>query len=233
MPYQGLVPNLKNLYRIALDALFPSRCYGCGTYDTFLCQSCFKLLPRRSPVTVVFEHSTDKPDGLDSLTSALFFRAPIVSLLIHDFKFQGIEAISTPLTQCLTQALEHTSLPLPYIITPVPLHPRRLRDRGYNQSALIASILTNTLNTPALITTFQPLLKRIRHTPPQSKSPNRQARLQALTGAFAMIDASLDLKNKVIWLIDDVATTQTTLKECAQILKKAGAKEVHGLVIAH
>ncbi len=233
MPYQGLVQKLKKLYRIVLDALFPRRCYGCGTYDTFLCVDCQQLIPRRSPVTTFFEHSATKPTGLDSLTSALFFRTPIVSLLIHDFKFQGIESFAPILTKYLLQALEHTSLPLPHIVTPVPLHPRRLRDRGYNQSELIATVLTHTLNTPVLITTHQPLLKRTRYTPPQSKRPNRQARLRALIGAFALADSSLDLKNQVIWLVDDVATTNTTLEECAHILKKAGAKEVHGLVIAH
>ena len=231
MSNQGLVHILKTAYYVFLDTLFPCRCYGCGVYDTFLCDSCFKLLPRRSPVTTFFESST--PPGLDSLTSALFFRAPIVSALIHDFKFRGIETLLIPLTQTLIEAVEHTPLPLPHIITAVPLHPRRLRDRGYNQSALIATTLALKLNTPVTITSYAPLLRRIRYTPPQSKSPNREARLQALIGAFALQDHLLTLKGQVIWLIDDVATTNTTLEECARILKKAGAKEVHGLVIAH
>lgn len=233
MSYQGLIHRLQHLYRIALDALFPRYCYGCGTYDTSLCADCQQLIPRHSPVTIFFEPNPKEPASLDSLSSALFFRAPIVSRLIHDFKFQGIESLATPLAECLVQALEHTSLPLPHIITAVPLHPRRLRDRGYNQSALIAKALTATLNTPARITSYQPLLRRIRYTPPQSKSPNRQTRLQALSGAFVLADASFPLENKVIWLIDDVATTNTTLKECATILKQAGASQVHGIVVAH
>ncbi len=233
MPYQGLVHNLKSLYSIALDALFPRRCYGCSTYDIFLCVDCQKLIPRRSPVTTFFEQTPAQPTGLDSLTSALFFRTPIVSLLIHDFKFQGIESLAPILTEYLLQALEHTSLPLPHVITPVPLHPRRLRDRGYNQSALIANELTHTLNTPVTLTAYEPLLKRVHHTPPQSKRHTRESRIIALKGAFALTNSLTRLENQVIWLIDDVATTNTTLEECAQILKKAGAKEVHGLVIAH
>lgn len=233
MSYQGLVQKLQKLSSIALDTLFPRRCYGCGRYDTFLCIDCQRLIPQCSPVTTFFAHSPTKPAGLDSLTSALFFRTPIVSLLIHDFKFQGIVDLAPFLTRYLSQALERTPLTLPHIITPVPLHPRRLRDRGYNQSAILASGLVHTLNTPAPITSYQPLLKRVRHTPPQSKRHTRASRIIALRGAFDLIDPLKRLENTVIWLVDDVATTNTTLEECAHILKKAGAKEVHGLVIAH
>lgn len=169
---------------------------------------------------------------MDSLTSPLYFGTPLVAQMLHEFKFQGIEDFSWSLTQFLIETIEHNPLPLPHIITAVPLHPKRLRERGYNQSDLLASHLVSTLNHLAPITTHQTLLKRIRYTPPQSKRKHRQERLTALNDAFALTNPDTSLQGKIIWLIDDIATTQTTLARCAELLKKAGAKEVHGFVIA-
>ncbi len=152
--------------------------------------------------------------------------------MIEDFKFQGIEGLASPLAYQLSEALQHTPLSLPHIITPVPLHLRRLRDRGYNQSALLAHELTTILNTPLEITDCVPLLHRIKNTPPQSKQKSRAARLVALDNTFALAHLEFLLKDKVIWLIDDVATTRTTLERCAEVLKRAGASQVHGIVIA-
>jgi ComF family protein len=183
-------------------------------------------------VTQFFDTSHSQSNCLDSLTSPFFFQTPIVSLMIEDFKFQGIEGLAHPFAYQLSETLQHTPLSLPHIITPVPLHPRRLRDRGYNQSALLATSLTTILNTPLEITECTPLLKRIKNTPPQSKQKSRVARLAALDNAFALAHPEFLPKDKVIWLVDDVATTRTTLERCAEVLKRAGAREVHGIVIA-
>jgi len=76
-------------------------------------------------------------------------------------------------------------------------------------------------------------LLRTRFTKPQIKTKSREERLGNLKGAFAFTDESIPLiQNKMLWLIDDVATTGTTLEECAMVLKKAGAKKVFGIVLA-
>lgn len=231
MPGQKVTALFQRFADIILDALFPHRCYGCGQAKTLLCGDCFKRLPRRSPVLTTSDSLTKKK-ALDTLISPLYFATPLVSSMIHDFKFQGIQSLAPALTQFLSDAIEHSPLALPHIITEVPLHPTRERERGYNQTLLLAEHLTLSLNHPVPITTQHTLLKRIKRTPPQSKQKERQARLVALDHAFALADPDTPLQGKIIWLIDDVATTHTTLEKCAEILKAAGAKEVHGIVVA-
>ncbi len=219
------------LVRLLLDGVFPHRCYGCSQYDTLLCEKCLRLLPRRSPAIRFFDTSK-KEVFLDSLTSPLFFQTPILSLCIHDYKFQGITSLTKPFAQLLLKTIEQSPLRLPTFVTEVPLHPKRLRDRGYNQSTLLAHELTRLINTPSPITEHRVLLKRTKNTSPQSKQPDRRARLEAMHNAFDSEQDSPSLHGAIIWLIDDVATTHATLEACAKILKQAGAKEVHGIVIA-
>lgn len=217
-----------------LDGLFPRRCLGCSCYDTFLCDSCLTRIPRRIPATFFVANSSNYPSSLDSLTSATFFHVPIVSLLIHSWKYQFLKDLSVPLTKLLNEATERTNVPLPDIITSVPLHPKRLRERGFNQSDILAQRLTTHINSFFPVTVYLSTLDKVRYTQPQSKQVNRKARLSNLTEAFSLKkNLESRLKDKTIWLIDDVTTTGTTLTECAKILKAHGAKEVHGFVIAH
>ncbi len=220
-----------SLTRLLLDGLFPYRCYGCGTYDTLICSYCLKRLPRRSPVTVFFDTSKEST-YLDSLTSPLFFKTPLVSLSIHDYKFQGITLLTQSFASLLLEAIERSPLRLPTYITAVPLHPKRLRERGYNQSDLLARELSFLLNEPTPIIHHVTLLKRTKNTSPQSKQPDRKTRLEAMRDVFALKDTTHDIIGSIIWLIDDVTTTHATLEACAKVLKQAGASEVHGIVIA-
>jgi len=217
-----------------LDGLFPRRCFGCGAYDTFLCDLCLARIPRRTPATFFVATSTHHPSSLDSLTSATFFQIPVMSLLIHNWKYRALKDLTPPLSKLLTETLERTSIPLPDIITAVPLHPKRLRERNFNQSDLLAEKVASHINFLIPITEYLPLLDKVRHTKPQSKQQNREARLANLTDAFALNKEYKDvLKGKTVWIIDDVTTTGTTLTECARVLKTHGAKEVHGFVVAH
>lgn len=221
---------LDTLATIIIDSVFPRRCFGCGTFGTHLCHTCLSKIPRRTPSTLFITRSRHETPGLDSLTSATFFRAPLVSRLIHNFKFQGIQELKTPLAQLLLDAIERSSIPLPDSITPVPLHPRRLKERGFNQSALLAEEIAIVLNRPVPLIHSELLLIRKKHTRPQSKLKNRNDRLTNLCDAFS---SSEDLTGKNIWLIDDVTTTGTTLNECAMTLKAQGARSVHAFVVAH
>ncbi len=131
------------------------------------------------------------------------------------------------------RALLQSTLPLPDAIIPVPLHRRRLRFRGFNQSELLAQILSQTL-TPGLdVPLYTEVLIRTRFTKPQMKTDSREERLSNLKNAFAIQETSTPiLKGKSLWLIDDVATTGTTLEECATVLKQHGATAVFGIVLA-
>jgi ComF family protein len=110
------------------------------------------------------------------------------------------------------------------LIIPVPLHKRRERWRGFNQTKAIAEVVSRHFNL-----SISHDLIRVKHRPPQAKlgAENRKKNIQ---GCFSWLGKNL--KNTKIILLDDVATTCSTLEECAKILKQSGAKEVWGLVIA-
>ena len=114
------------------------------------------------------------------------------------------------------------------LIVPVPLHPGRLRQRRFNQSALLAKSLEKTAARPAILD----LLERTRATP-QQQGLTAKARERNVSGAFRIADIwKTKLKNRHVILIDDVLTTGSTLKACARTLKRAGASQVSGLVLA-
>jgi ComF family protein len=108
-------------------------------------------------------------------------------------------------------------------IVPVPLHPRRQRTRGYNQSEKLARELSALSGLPVLTA-----LERVRDTRSQVDL-DRLARTANVTGAFA---ATIDLQDRSIVLVDDVVTTGATLSECANACARAGASCVRGLTIA-
>lgn len=112
------------------------------------------------------------------------------------------------------------------LVMPVPLHPRRLRERGFNQSLLLARFVADALNAELDFLT----LRRIRYTQPQTglKSDERRKNVRR---AFDIADGRA-LKGRCVILIDDVATTGNTLNECARVLKRAGVEKVFGLVLA-
>lgn len=230
-----ILARIHSTFNFFFEALFPHRCFGCGNYQTLLCDHCLKRIPKRLPATFFVAPSNSYTSPLDSLTSATYFRVPLISRLIHSFKYQSLKDLSEPLSRLLSETLYHTSVPLPDIVTSVPLHPKRLRERGFNQSFLLAEHLTHNLNELIPLTQHTSLLIKTRHTKPQSKQQTRETRLTNLENAFDLSPLCKDtpLKGKIIWLVDDVTTTGATLTACAKVLKAHGVKEVHGIVIAH
>lgn len=111
------------------------------------------------------------------------------------------------------------------IIVPVPLHAARERERGFNQSALLAELLSAQISIKT-----RPLLERIRYTTTQTAF-DRTERMQNLHGAFRL-RKNADVRGLRVLLIDDVLTTGSTLSECARVLKQAGAQSVHAATAA-
>ena len=109
---------------------------------------------------------------------------------------------------------------------PVPLHPKRLRERGYNQSSLLAKELGKLTSLPVV----DDCLIRQRHALPQAKTSTVAERWSNVANAFTCRDRRL--RDKPVLLIDDVSTSGATLDACAAALKAAGASSVWGLVLA-
>lgn len=170
---------------------------------------------------------------LDGLFIARPYRHRLIQKLIFALKYRFIASAADPLAALLAESISHHPLPLPDLIIPVPLHPRRLRFRGFNQAEVLAQKLMQELLPGSPIPVRNDILRRVRFTKPQMKTDSKPERLANLSDAFAVpLEVAGPLVGKSLWLIDDVATTATTLDECARTLKNAGAKSVWGIVIA-
>jgi ComF family protein len=150
--------------------------------------------------------------------------------LILGYKFEGRLGLGRQLQECLASAFERSAALFPELLAcellvPVPLHPRRLSWRGFNQSRELARLLARRRGLPIR----QEALKRVRRTVPQMEL-DRAKRAENIRGAFA---ASAEiLAGRTALLLDDIMTTGSTLEECSRMMRAAGAAQVHVLVLA-
>jgi ComF family protein len=147
--------------------------------------------------------------------------------LIHRLKYDGKVQVRRPLALLMAERLAgfagHASSDL---LLPVPLHVKRIKERGFNQAILLGELLANEWRIPF----GRSLLMRIRWTEPQVKLAAGE-RAANVRGAFAVRDPSL-VKGRRVMLVDDVLTTGSTVSECSRVLKKAGAAEVFVVTVA-
>jgi len=227
-----------------LDTLFPISCLSCGKPDEWICEKCLdRISLKREQVCPICEKATT-PDGrvcfkckkkysIDGVLTAASYKNKLVSGATHYYKYRFIEDLKTPLGKLLIKAFFNSELPLPDLIIPVPLHKRRLRWRGFNQAGLLAKYLSFHLTPGFEIPILDNLIIRQKYTSPQMKIKNRMRRRKNMQDAFKINSSERKrTKEKRILLVDDIATTGSTLFECAKVLKKSGAKEVFGIVIA-
>jgi len=160
-------------------------------------------------------HCQQADPAFERVQAPWLFTQPLQQLL-HQFKFHGSLAAGNTLGRLFAQQLEIEAKP--DLIIPVPLHPKRLRERGYNQAAELARPIGKLLNLPLDTRSLQ----RIRHTNEQS-SLNAKERRRNLRGAF---HCNADLQNKRVVIVDDVVTTGSTANEIAKTLRRAGARHI-------
>ena len=220
-----------------LNSIYPADCPVCSNRsDSYVyapvCSSCWSQIERYDGpsccicgLPFVSEHARICGDCLKtkpvfSQVIAYGLYEGILKEAISQFKFHGLRRLSQPLGSLLS-GLE---IPKADAIVPVPLTARGLRQRGFNQSLLVASALSKKTGVPL----YLDALFKIKETPPQVGLSAAERRSN-LTGAFT---AKGDLKNIRILLIDDVVTTGATAAACSKALLKAGALEVIVLAIA-
>lgn len=221
-----------------LDLIFPKFCLGCAAEGTYLCPRCqnkivtvkYQTCPTCKIITQRGAWCTThrKNQALSGIITLGHYHDPILRETIHLIKYRRVDELIKTLA---TLAASHFSPLIPHakvILIPVPLHPWRLRFRDFNQAELLAIELSNILQLTSLPVHC---LVRTRNTQPQADLPY-QKRLTNVSDSFAWIGDSPVIKNKTIWLLDDVATTGATLEECAKVIKLNGAKSVWGLVLA-
>ncbi|MFC1945061.1 ComF family protein [Chloroflexota bacterium] len=160
---------------------------------------------------------------MEGIRSVLLFEG-LVRQVGHGFKYGNMKILALPLGRLMAEYLASNPLPVEVVI-PVPLHKRRLRRRGYNQSSLLGGQLSRITG----LSLAEGALIRLRDTPSQA-SAGAAERRDNVEKAFACTD--MDVQGKRILLIDDVCTTGATLDACAVALKEAGAASVWGLALA-
>jgi len=234
--------HAKKMHRFILDILFPITCLSCAAEEAWLCEKCAaRLQLQDEQVCPVCEKAVTpsgrtcfgcrKKSSLDALLAVFSYNHDLVRRMVHYYKYRFIPDLHTPLGHFLTASLLKSDLPVPDVIIPVPLHPRRLRWRGFNQSQLLAECIGENI-TPGFVVPIQAnTLSRKRYTLPQMSIQDALHRQQNITDAFA-ISSATNVAGKNILLVDDIATTGATLFECARILKAAGAQQVWAIVIA-
>ena len=224
---------LDRLGSLALDMLSPAQCFGCGKYGSFLCPSCeasclrlqqpfcdrcAQPLQRSGPCSAC-RHSLPATDGI----RAPYLMEGAIRRGILDLKYRNLRSAAPTLGRLLGQWLGSNRVPGEALV-PVPLHRRRMRDRGYNQSALLAKELGMLIQMPVA----PGVLVRTRDTPPQVSLP-REERIRNVEGSFACPEK---VDGQSFILVDDVVTTGSTLSACAAALKASGANSVWGIALA-
>jgi ComF family protein len=234
--YQNMVYNYRSVLR---KLLFPGHCRLCGCatgtgpdlcqpcrcdlpWLGIACEQCARPLPA-SHAHVLCGNCQKQPPAFDR-TTALFHYRPPVDHLIRRFKFAEELQIGSLLSGLLAARLAARDADLPELLLPVPLHPARLRSRGFNQATEIARHVGHKLE----IALDYRLCRRKRNTRAQSLlCPN--ARRLNLRNAFAVCRP---LEARHVAIIDDVMTTGHTGNELARTIKQAGAARVEVWVIA-
>ena len=229
----------------ALTSLFyPATCVACSGNvgdSEYLCASCRSRAPRIVPpfcakcsepfpgaITQTFNCANCEHRILHFDCAVAAYRSRgLVRKLVHEFKYAKQRHLRYPVAEWLHETLSDPRLRERHfdLIVPVPLHPARERERGFNQAAVLAELLAQSVAAPV-----RPVLERVRYTTTQT-AHDRAERMENLRDAFRL-RKNRDVRDLRVLLIDDVLTTGSTLSECARVLKAAGAISVHAATAA-
>ena len=238
---------LKNLFKGLLDLVYPLNCLLCrkrlsvdNKEETLcgdcrktiepnfppFCQKCSRHLVEANPLNLCPDCQRAQ-HHFDRAWAAVLYNEPMHTL-IHQFKYQNKTGLRKLFAGLLLSFIEKYSLDMSAydIIVPVPLHPTRLRERGYNQTELLTETLSKTFN----LIIASKNLSRIRHTKNQALLGKKE-RWTNIQGAFKINDPS-GFQKKSVLIVDDLFTTGATASEAARLLKKAGAAKVDVLTLS-
>lgn len=221
----------RSLLTSVIEVAYPPRCAGCGLRGRWVCELCLQEMPLFSeprcgrcsmPLVGLTCDCRDLPDRVDRLWVAGPYDGWLRSA-IHSYKFGGETARASHFASLLAAAC--ADMGPGAALTPVPLHPKRKRQRGYEQTLLLAQAISKQTGQPVFTG-----LRKGRDTP-QQVGLTRAERSLNLLDAFELVPG-VTVPTDVI-LIDDVGTTGATLTECAIALRLGGASTVSAVIIAH
>ncbi len=249
----------RRTFAALVDAVYPRRCAECKTVFSggsagddhplapFFCRDCRRPPDiTESPLCVRCGRMFADREGDDRVCGFCFPVAPPyraaraygpygenLRAVIRRYKYGGAAGLAGPLAALLNEAYgRFFEENVHDVAVPVPLHPRRLRKRGFNQTALLLRrwIISTGGASPPRPQPAPEAIRRVRDTASQA-GLDRRERMQNLKGAFAVPDDT-PIRNKRVLLVDDVLTTGTTVEACARLLMKHGATSVDVLTLA-
>ena len=233
---------LKDLGSTILEFFLPRLCLFCGAavgeeaevaicpecagqiewVASPLCTCCGVVFASRDGADRVCGDCQTEPLPFTRARAAAIYEGPVAKA-ITNFKFGRRMAYLPVMQHWLRRPLCLELVAAADLLAPVPLHPKRLKHRGFNQSLLLARTFPE-------VPVEREAVVRTRHTVPQVGLKARERRDNVM-GAFAVPDPAL-VKGKNVLLVDDLFTTGSTVQECAKVLRKAGARQVEVLTVA-
>lgn len=209
---------------LATNFLFPTTCVSCKKIGDVLCEQCLSNVPvehqRRGDVISVFS-----------------YQSPIIRRALWSLKYKNNKKIARVLAAILYDALledmsdqKNFIRTHSFLLIPLPLHKKRKRQRGYNQSELLCKELSLMDSLSFILK--KDVLYRDRDTPSQTTLRNKKERFKNVHNCFSVKNPR-EVRGKHIILVDDITTTGATLNEAIKTLRKAGAKKVVAYTVAH
>jgi ComF family protein len=238
------MPAIINPFRALASLFYPASCVACADDiepHEYLCEKCRNRAPRinapfcakcsepfSGAISQAFSCANCEHRLLHFECAVAAYRSRgLVRKLVHEFKYGRQRHLRYPLAAWLGETTNDPRLRgLRFdLIVPVPLHPARERERGFNQATLLAELLSASIEVP-----LRSVLERIRYTSTQT-AHDRAERMENLHDAFRLRKKA-DVRQLRVLLIDDILTTGSTLSECARVLKEAGVTSVHAATAA-
>lgn len=214
---------LKLFTQFFKNLLFPIFCISCNKEGCFLCEKCSQKI-EKLPLSIV--RSEDFAPIKTVFSPFKYKEGADAAKLLHVFKYQfAHEAHQAIINLMAPLLLKHKEIFQDSVLVPVPLHKKRFYWRGFNQSEILADDIGKFLKLPVLL-----MLKRVKNTKPQVQFEAKE-RLKNVEGAFELAKPPKNPPQKV-FLVDDVITTGSTLKECAKAVLEYIDCEVDAVTFA-
>lgn len=207
------------LFSQIVAGLFPPLCVHCGREGAWLCPAALDDISHQEcltdPLTI---------PGVDRVIVRGSYDCLALQGVVTKLKYHYWSAVSESLHQLFDPVVKQLPCPSDTVIVPVPLHPRRLRERGFNQSEIIGRSLSGLVGV-----SIQELLERNRYTTPQAQL-DEHGRHENIKGAFLTRRVVKNVSSVI--LVDDVITTGSTMAECASELRRSGVHHIVAVALA-
>jgi len=223
---------LHSFYSALIDFIYPPVCLLCDEYldqnERLVCEQCWNNLPRLDQKLP--ENQTapalNESAALKRIVSLWEF-SDAVHRVIYEMKYFRKKSIANRIgREIATIIANDAEISSADLIVPVPLHKTKFRERGFNQSHLIANVISCIFKIPV----ENGILQRIKRTKTQAKL-NADERRKNVADAFKCVSGK-GINNKTILIVDDVCTTGATINACAEVLRKHGCVKTIGLTAA-